>query len=60
MIKLIRNKIKEIVTSFKCLHKISYTLGAINSSHIPIIAPNILLLERFSFHIDSMNYRYKV
>jgi len=48
--KLIRNEIKKIVTSFKSLYKMSYILGAINDSHIPIITPNI----------DPKSYRCKV
>jgi hypothetical protein len=36
--KLTKNKIKEITIGFKCLHGIPYILGAINGSHVPIIA----------------------
>jgi hypothetical protein len=36
--KLTKNKIKEITTSFECLHGISYILGAIDGSPVPIIA----------------------
>jgi hypothetical protein len=39
--KLIINKIKEITIGFECLYKIPYILGAINGSHVPIIAPNV-------------------
>ncbi|CAM6001598.1 unnamed protein product, partial [Sphagnum balticum] len=37
--KLTTNKIKEITTSFECLHGIPCILGAIDGSHVPIIAP---------------------
>jgi len=39
--KLIKNKIKEITTSFERLYEIPYILGAINGSHGPIIAPKV-------------------
>jgi hypothetical protein len=39
--KLIKNKIKEITTSFERLYEIPYILGAINGSHVPIIAPKV-------------------
>jgi len=39
--KLTKNKIKEITTSFDCLCEIPYILGAINGSHVPIIAPKV-------------------
>jgi hypothetical protein len=39
--KLTRNKIKEITISFESLHGIPYILGAIDSSHVPIIAPKV-------------------
>jgi hypothetical protein len=39
--KLTRNKIKEITTSFECLHGIPYILDAIDGSHVPIIAPKV-------------------
>ncbi len=39
--KLTRNKIKEITIRFKCLHGIPCILGAIDGSHVPIIAPKV-------------------
>jgi hypothetical protein len=39
--KLTTNKIKEITTSFECLHGIPCILGAIDGSHVPIIAPKV-------------------
>jgi hypothetical protein len=41
MPKLIRNKIKEITASFEHLHGILYILGAMDGSHVPIIAPKV-------------------
>jgi hypothetical protein len=39
--KLTKNKIKGIIIGFECLHGIPYILGAINNSHVPIIAPKV-------------------
>jgi hypothetical protein len=36
--KLTKDNIKEITISFKSLHGIPYILGAIDGSHIPIVA----------------------
>jgi hypothetical protein len=38
---LTRNKIKEITIGFECLHGIPYIIGAIDNSHVPIIAPKV-------------------
>jgi hypothetical protein len=38
ILKLTKDKIEEIIVSFESLHGISYTLGAIDGSHIPIVA----------------------
>jgi len=43
ILKLTKNKIKEITIGFKNLHIIPYTLGAINGSHMLIIAPKVEL-----------------
>jgi hypothetical protein len=40
-LKSTRDKIKEITIGFKRLHKISYILGAINGSHMLIVAPKV-------------------
>jgi hypothetical protein len=39
--KLTRNKIKKITIGFECLHGIPYIIGAIDNSHVPIIAPKV-------------------
>jgi hypothetical protein len=39
--KLTKTKIKEITTGFERLYEIPYILGAINGSHVPIIAPKV-------------------
>ncbi len=39
--KLTKNKIKEIIVGFESLHGIPYILGAIDGSHIPIVAPKV-------------------
>ncbi len=41
IIKLIRDKIKEITSGFESLHGIPYILDTINGSHIPIVAPKV-------------------
>jgi len=42
ILKLTRNKIKEIAISFECLHGIPYILSAIDlKCHVPIIAPKV-------------------
>jgi hypothetical protein len=41
--KLTKDKIKEIIYSFESLHGIPYILGAIDGSHIPIVASNDVL-----------------
>ncbi len=41
--KLTKDKIKEITYRFESLHGIPYILGAIDASHIPIVAPNDVL-----------------
>jgi hypothetical protein len=41
ILKSTRNKIQEIVVGFKSLHRIPYILGAINGSHMLIVAPKI-------------------
>jgi hypothetical protein len=43
ILKLTKNKIKEITIGFKNLHIIPYTLSAINGSHMLIIAPKVEL-----------------
>ncbi len=63
ILKLTRDKIKEITTGFESLYGISYILGAIDDSQIPIVARKlkiILLLKRALFHIDSRDCRCKV
>jgi hypothetical protein len=62
--KLTRNKIKEIITGFECLHEIPCILGAMDGSHVPIYSTYgrsqiILLLEKFIFHTDSKSCRCK-
>jgi retron-type reverse transcriptase len=39
--KLTKDKIKKITIGFESLHGIPYILGAINGSHIPIVAPKV-------------------
>ncbi len=39
--KLTGSKIKEITIGFKCLHGIPCILGAIDGSHVPIVAPKV-------------------
>ncbi len=39
--KLTKDKIKEIIVGFESLHGIPYILGAIDGSHIPIVAPKV-------------------
>jgi hypothetical protein len=41
--KMIKTKIKEIITRFECLHGIPYIICVINGSHVPIIAPKVNL-----------------
>jgi hypothetical protein len=41
ILKLIRDKIKEITSGFESLHGIPYILDTINGSHIPIVAPKV-------------------
>jgi hypothetical protein len=41
ILKLTRNKIKEITIGFECLHGSPNILGAINGSYVPIIAPKV-------------------
>ncbi len=64
ILKLLKDKIKEISTSFESLHVIPYILGAINDSQIPIVAPKVnkimLLSKRILFHIDSRDCKCKV
>jgi hypothetical protein len=38
ILKLLRDKIKEITTRFESLHEIPYILGAIDDNQIPIVA----------------------
>jgi hypothetical protein len=65
ILKLIRNKIKEIIIGFKCLHGIPCILGAINGINVPIIALKVdpksyYCWKGFYPHIDSRRYRCKV
>jgi hypothetical protein len=39
--KLTKDKIKEIIVGFESLHGIPYSLGAIDGSRIPIVAPKV-------------------
>jgi hypothetical protein len=39
--KLTKNKIKGIIVGFESLHGIPYILGAIDGSHILIVAPKL-------------------
>ncbi len=41
ILKLIKDKIKEITTSFESLYEISYILNIINGGHISILAPKV-------------------
>ncbi len=41
ILKLLRDKIKEITIGFESLHGIPYILGAIVDSQIPIVAPKV-------------------
>jgi hypothetical protein len=41
ILKLTRNKIKEIIVGFESFYGIPYILSAIDGSHIPIVAPKV-------------------
>ncbi len=46
--KLTKDKIKKIIVGFESLHGIPYILGAIDGSHIPIVA----------LKVDQKSYYY--
>ena len=47
------SRMKQIALEFECLHEIPYILGAIDGSHIPIIAPSI---DHASYHCRKLFY----
>jgi hypothetical protein len=59
ILKLTKDKIKEITYSFESLHRIPYILSAIDGSHISIVAPKVDP-KKVLLHIDSKNCRYKM
>ncbi len=63
--KLIRDKMKEIIIGFESLHAIPYILGAIDGSHIAIVAFEVnpksyYCQKKVLLNIDSKNCRCKV
>ncbi len=64
ILKLTKDKIKEITISFENLHGIPYILGVINGTHNPIVAlkvdPKSYYHQKVLLHIDSRNRKCKL